>query len=51
LRARVSITKDLTNEPTKLVTSGVLNQRGIKSKAAAKYIKERALKIWFQSNL
>jgi hypothetical protein len=51
LKARVSITKDLTNELTKLVTSGLLKLRLIKSKAAAKYSKEGALKIWFQSNI
>jgi len=51
LKARVSVTKDLTNELKKLVTSCLLKHRGIKSKAAAKYSKEGALKIWFQSNL
>jgi hypothetical protein len=45
LKARVYITKDLTNKLTKLVTSGLLKQRGIKSKEAAKYSKQRALKI------
>jgi hypothetical protein len=45
LKARLSTTKYLTNELTKLVTSGLLKHRGIKSKAAAKYSKERALKI------
>jgi uncharacterized protein YjgD (DUF1641 family) len=46
LKVRLSTTKDLTNELTKLVTSGLIKHRRIKSKAAAKYSKERALKIW-----
>lgn len=45
LEGKISVTKDLTNELTNLVTAGLLKHRGIKPKAAAKYSKERALKI------